>query len=131
MSCRLIPLSKNPGVRPIGIGEVLRRILGRSIISVLRNDIVTSSGNLQLCGRQRSGCEIAIHTAVDLFSDDDTHGILQIDACNAFNSLNRNHSIKILCPELSNFINNCYTKPARLFVTGGEEIASSGRDNSR
>ena len=98
MNCRLIPLSKNPGVRPIGIGEVLRRIIGRSIVSVFRNDIVTSSGNLQLCGGQRSGCEIAIHAAVDLFSDDDTHGILQIDARNAFNSLNRKvavHNIKI------------------------------------
>jgi len=66
-----------------------------------------------------------IHAAVDLFSDDDIQGILQIDARNAFNSLNRKvHNIKILCPELSNFINNCYTKPARLFIIG-EEIASS------
>lgn len=128
MNCRLIPLSKNPGVRPIGIGEVLRRIIGRSIVSVLRSDVVSSSGNLQLCGGQRSGCEIAIHAAVDLFSEDDTHGILQIDARNAFNSLNRKvavHNIKILCPELSSYITNCYARPARLFVTGGKEIASS------
>ena len=27
MSCRLIPLVMSPGVRPIGIGEVLRRII--------------------------------------------------------------------------------------------------------
>jgi len=47
----------------------------------------------------------------DLFSDNDTHGILQIDARNAFNSTNSKgvHNMKILCPELSNFINNCYT----------------------
>ena len=28
---RIITLDKNPGVRPIGIGEVMRRIIGRTI----------------------------------------------------------------------------------------------------
>ena len=35
LSCRLIPLDKSPGLRPIGVGEVLRRIAGRVIVSVL------------------------------------------------------------------------------------------------
>ena len=30
--CRLITLDKNPGVRSIGIGEVIRRIIGRTIL---------------------------------------------------------------------------------------------------
>ena len=30
-SARLIPLNKNPGVRPIGVGEVVRRIVGKAI----------------------------------------------------------------------------------------------------
>ena len=29
LGCRLIPLDKNPGLRPIGVGEELRRIVGR------------------------------------------------------------------------------------------------------
>ena len=32
-SCRLLDLDKNPGVRPIGVGEVLRKLLGKCITS--------------------------------------------------------------------------------------------------
>ena len=71
LACRLIPLAKNPGVRPIGIGEVLRRIVGKAVMSTLKNDILNASGNLQLCAGHKSGCEIAIHSAVDLFNEDD------------------------------------------------------------
>ena len=41
----LIPLDKgsdsagNPGIRPIGIGETLRRIVGKSVMSILKPDI--------------------------------------------------------------------------------------------
>ena len=35
LACQLIPLNKRPGVRPIGICEVLRRILGKAIMTVI------------------------------------------------------------------------------------------------
>ena len=35
---RLIPLKKNPGIRPIGVGEVIRGIAGKLIMNIARKD---------------------------------------------------------------------------------------------
>ena len=35
MACRLIALNKNPGVRPIGVVETLRRIMGKAIMAII------------------------------------------------------------------------------------------------
>ena len=40
---------KNSGVRLIGIGEVIRRILGRAVMTSFRKKFLKSAGNLQLC----------------------------------------------------------------------------------
>ena len=85
---RLIPLDKQPGTRPIGIGEMPRRIIGKTIAAVLKNDIMDAAGATQLCAGQRSGIEAAIH-AIELFERDSSDALLLVDATNAFNSLNR------------------------------------------
>ena len=128
MACRLIPLDKSPGLRPISIGEVLRRIISKSVTFVLKPDMQMAAGGLQLCVGQEGGAEAAIHAMTEIFADNETHGIIQVDANNAFNTINRKvllHNITIMCPELSIYVNNCYKQPARLFVTGGIEILSS------
>ena len=59
VACRLIPLAKNDGgVRPIGIGQILRRIVGKAI---------QRTGSLQLCAGHPAGCEAAVHAMSDLF----------------------------------------------------------------
>ena len=58
-SCELIdPPDKNPGLRPIGVGEVLRRIAGKVIVSHLKEDAIQSVGSLQVCAGQYAGCEL-------------------------------------------------------------------------
>ena len=62
MASRLIPLDKGEGaVRPIGVGEVLRRILAKCVMNVVKEDVVHASGSLQLCAGQKSGSEAAVH----------------------------------------------------------------------
>ena len=49
-SCRRMALDKNPGVQPIGMRELLRRIIGRSIVQCIKTDLKLFSGNCQLSG---------------------------------------------------------------------------------
>jgi hypothetical protein len=51
-NCRLIPLDKDPGIRPIGIGEVLRRIMGKAVVMLLKPEILDTVGPLQLSAGQ-------------------------------------------------------------------------------
>ena len=127
MACSLIPLDKDPVLRPIGIGEVLRRILAKAVTTVLKADLKKAACGLQLCVGQEGGCEAAVHAMVDIFEDHNCQGIIQIDATNAFNTINRKvllHNISYLCPEIAIFTINCYPLPARLIVVGGHEIDS-------
>ena len=84
-AARLIPLDKKPGVRPIGIGETVRRILGKAILAVTGDLVQSAAGSLQLCAGQPSGIEAAIHAMHDTFHNPDVDGVLLADASNAFN----------------------------------------------
>ena len=88
-SSRLLALDKNPGVRPIGVGEVLRRIVGKTISNHCRQEIKDCAGPLQTCAGHGAGAESAIHAMRKIFQQEETDGVLLIDATNAFNCLNR------------------------------------------
>ena len=124
--CRL--LDKCPGVRPIGIGEVPRRITAKAILKIIGSDVVEAAGPLQLCAGQDGGCEAAVHAIRTIFQAPETEAVLLVDANNTFNSLNRKatlHNISIICPLLAQTLINTYQAPVRLFVTGSGEIAST------
>ena len=42
-AARLIPLDKRPGVRPIAVGEVVRRIICKAIMKVIERDVVLAT----------------------------------------------------------------------------------------
>ena len=63
--CKLIPLDKNPGVKPIGILGL--RILGRTVMRTFKKkkkkkNVLETALDLQLYGGQGVGHEAAVHT---------------------------------------------------------------------
>ena len=88
LACHLVPLNKNPGVRPIGVGEVLRCIIGKDVMKVARNDILHAAGPLQTCSGLPSGREAAVHAVRESFENPTVEGVLLVDASNVFNSMN-------------------------------------------
>jgi len=104
----IIALNKNPGVRPIWIGEVLHHLIVNSIL-------LEAAGCSQLYAGQWWGCEAAIHAIREIFMADD---VLVMDA---FNSLNRRTAVLTifhLCPPLATTLTNTYRNAAALFIDG-------------
>ena len=104
--CRLIPLNKNPDLHPIGVGEVLWRIVGKIVMNISKNDVIKSVVLLHVCAGQNSGVEATIHSMHDVYELEETEAVLLIDAENAFNLINRKvmlHNISILCPIIATF----------------------------
>ena len=80
-----------------------------------------------MCAGHSGGAEAAIHAMNQVFAEEDTDGILLIDASNAFNLMNRSaamHNIQVVFKEISLYVINTYRSPSRLFICGGGEILS-------
>ena len=126
--CRLIPLMKDDnGTRPVGIGETVRRIIGKCVMKVVKEDVQLASGTLQTCAGMESGIEAAIHAMSAAFSEDTCEAVLLVDADNAFNRLNRKvalHNIQRTCPQVYKYLHNSYKEPARLHLGDGTFILS-------
>ena len=125
VACRLIPLNKgddkfgNPGVRPIGIGEILRRLVGKVVVGNVRKDVIEAAGPLQTCVGLKAGIEASIHAMREIYEEDSTEAVLLVDAENAFNNLNRRaalHNIKQLCPVFHRYLENTYQLPAKMII---------------
>lgn len=43
-----MPLDTNPRLRPIGVGEVLRYMASKVTVSLLKEDVIETTGSLQV-----------------------------------------------------------------------------------
>ena len=126
LSFRMIGLDKNPGIRPVGIGETFRRIVTVALIQNFRGETQNATVPIQTCGGARSGVEAAVHTMSGLFDDSTTECVLFVDADNAFNRQAALHKISFISPEISTFLNNVYKSPTPFYIKEHVSMSREG-----
>ncbi|MCP4985271.1 MAG: hypothetical protein GY928_04125, partial [Colwellia sp.] len=123
----LYPLRKaNGGVRPIAVGETLRRIVSRVLCARHKPDF---AGLLLPAGQVGvgipSGAEAAVFAVREKVRrdiDPTRMAVLKLDLENAFNSVSRTtmlHCVARHIPDLLPWATFCYSQPVHLFGEGG------------
>ena len=95
-------------MRPTGICEIVRIIICKTVLFIIKSDVLEAAGSLQLCAGHEAGCEAAIHSICCIFQDVMTGAAY---ASSAFNFLNCNIAllnIHQLCPSHATRVTNTY-----------------------
>ena len=134
----LIPKSSNPSetkYRPIGVGETIFRLLGRTILNKIGKEIGEKVAPYQLAVGISGGVEIAASIAgiLDAINnsqpaDDHPFAMMSIDIKNAFNSIRRSHVLRGLrrhCPSLIPFFSTVYGQAVNLRWNDGSIIGTA------
>ncbi len=115
----ITPLRKrDDGVRPIAVGETLRRLVGKLWMARVKDRAIEHLTASQVGVGVRSGCEALVHAtqlAVDQLKDSNRFGVLQLDLANAFNLVSRRAFLRVVrkhFPDMYKWIEYMY---------GGEE----------
>jgi len=118
---RLIPLSKKDGgVRPLAVGETLRRLVCKMALSKSSSRIKEYFPPMQLGVGIPNGAEAIIHSmafAIENLKPDES--ALQVDFSNAFNLIDRSAFLSIVkeaFPDLSNLVGYLYSAQGRLLA---------------
>ena len=129
MANRLVALDKCPGVRPVGIGEIFRRLLAKCVRHEAGAEATGACGIDQLCSGLSSGIDGAIHALRCLWQEheeEEDWGFLLVDARNAFNEGNRTAflwTVRHRWPSAARFAFNCYRHWGQLVLRAADGTA--------
>ena len=70
MACHLIDLNKAPGVLPVVIGEIIRRLPAKCVLLITGATTIDFCGNLTLCYVLGSRIEGDLHINLEKYSKD-------------------------------------------------------------
>jgi hypothetical protein len=124
----LIPLQKKDGgLRPIAVGDTIRRVVGKCLLSL-------GAVQMELASLQPRQCGVGVRNAAEMVgmglqrfvqsreaAGDRTYAVLQVDVKNAFNSISRDAVLRgcmAKVPSAYNWLRFCYGGPSPLFCQG-------------
>ena len=120
-------VKKDGGLRPIGVGNVLRRLVSKCSASAVSKKAAELFSPHQLSVGVKGGCEALVHSLQNVMSRDlEEIMIMQVDQVNAFNLADRKKTFEEVItyfPELAKWIATCYGSASRL-VFGDQVIQS-------
>jgi hypothetical protein len=118
---------KDGGVRPIAVGETIRRIACKCVLKIVVKSVSTLLSPHQLGCGVRAGIDAAAHSMRNkMIHASSTDVLLKLDMHNAFNTIRRDHIAECLrkyAPDLLALFTACYCDPT--FLTFGDDILLS------
>ena len=73
-------LDKNPGVRSVGIGEAIRRLMAKLVHTLTTTQAMEACGSNNLCGGLKAGIEGAIHASKRAFGKETPPNVVSSDS---------------------------------------------------
>ena len=76
-------------LKPFHVREVLKRITGKVIVSLLKEHVIKTQKPVKICVGEEAGIEAAIHSMNEMCNKENTDEILLVDVISTINLLNR------------------------------------------
>ena len=109
------------GFRPIVVGNVLRHLVGKSVVFLMGNQIAFKLRPTQFGFGMPVGCEAAVHATRRYLSQASEvlpRVLLKVDFKNAFNTFRRDCLLRVVkeqFPQIYLFVWQLYSSPSELF----------------
>ena len=121
-----------PDIRPIAVGEVLRRLTGKCLCAVIKQRVIDFFEPIQFGVACPMGSEKVVHgirSCVERFWNDMDFSVMKVDFKNAFNLVSRDAVLQECAkhfPDLLPWVAWCYGSHPFLWHTMGQLTSQSG-----
>ena len=129
----LAPKKKDGGLRPIAVGEVLRRLTSKCVSRAVQPEAISILSPLQVGVGIPVGCESIVHSVSSLLADPaispGRKSCLFVDFSNAFNSVDREamfQELRSRIPSISAWVKFSYGSQPFLFFGDFQLLSCTG-----